>query len=97
LQTCLRENFPFNLDEREIQRLNWGKPSRRSYNCGAVTPVLQGAGNRPHQVILIEESKHRSSLIDSRQLNWIDNERWMVHTEIDKPRLNERYILQWEW
>ena len=51
----------------------------------------------PYQVLLIEESLHRSSLIDSQHFNRIDNERWMIHTEIEKPRLNERYILQWEW
>ncbi len=51
----------------------------------------------PYQVLLIEESLHRSILIDSQHFNRIDNERWMVHTEIEKPRLNERYILQWDW
>jgi hypothetical protein len=51
----------------------------------------------PYQVSLIEETNHRSTLIDSHQLNRVADGRWMVHTEIDKPRLNERYILEWDW
>ena len=49
------------------------------------------------QVKLIEDIRHRSQILSDEDQRKLPDGRWIVSCEIDKPRLNERYTLEWQW
>jgi hypothetical protein len=51
----------------------------------------------PLRVALVENTRQRTILVgDQHQLQLPDG-RWQVAWETDHPRMNERYVLKWEW
>jgi hypothetical protein len=61
------------------------------------TNIIFPAARPPLRVALIEDSLHKSTPVEDENINKMTDGRWMVHWETSKPRLNERYILQWDW
>lgn len=51
----------------------------------------------PIQVFLIEETRHNSIFITGKFLSRLVDGRWMIYWESEKPKVLERYILQWQW
>jgi len=51
----------------------------------------------PLQVLLVEGMRRRTRVLNGDHLKKLPDGRWLVTWEITRPRLYERYILQWEW
>ena len=51
----------------------------------------------PVQVVIIEDTSRRSQILEENAQRKLPDGRWIVVWETYKPRLNERYILKWEW
>jgi hypothetical protein len=51
----------------------------------------------PTRAIFIEASRHLGKLAMNDNRRQLPDGRWQVTWEIDRPRLNERYILKWTW
>ena len=46
---------------------------------------------------LVESLRRRTKSLDQDLISQQPDGRWILSWETDKPRLNERYILRWEW
>ena len=51
----------------------------------------------PLRVVLIEDTRHRSSVLQDSAQRQLPDGRWQVEWQTEQPRLHERYILAWEW
>lgn len=80
------------LGERESWETSIDHPTRK-IRLNIIFPQKR----LPRRVLLIEDSRHKSVLIGDEFLIQLTDKRWMVHWEIGRPRLHERYILQWDW
>ena len=80
------------LRERELWETSVDHPTERIR-----TNIIFPAIRPPQRVVLIEDSIKKSTQIDGENISKMPDGRWMVHWETSKPRLNERYILQWDW
>ena len=51
----------------------------------------------PIRAFFIETSRHMGKLVMNENRRQLADGRWQVTWEIERPRLNERYILKWTW
>lgn len=62
-----------------------------------VMKVIFPRGRPPLRVALIENSRQRTTLVSDDHQRQLPDGRWLVDWETKTPRLNERYVLKWEW
>lgn len=51
----------------------------------------------PLRLSLIESIRRRTQSLDLDARRRMPDGRWLISWEMRKPRLNERYVLQWDW
>jgi hypothetical protein len=51
----------------------------------------------PKKVSVIESNTQRISVLSSDVISRLPDKRWLISWEKRNPRLNEHYILKWEW
>jgi hypothetical protein len=51
----------------------------------------------PRSLSLVEEMRQRTRSLGSSAKTKLPDGRWLVSWEIERPRLYERYSIQWEW
>jgi hypothetical protein len=54
-------------------------------------------GRPPLRVALVENIRQKTTLVDDSNQRQLPDGRWLVDWETNDPRLNERYVLKWEW
>ena len=54
-------------------------------------------GRPPLRVALVENIRQKTTLVGDERQRQLPDGRWQVAWETDNPRLNERYVLKWEW
>ena len=51
----------------------------------------------PLRATLIEDTRHRTQILNEDAQLKLPDGRWQLTWENDQPRLHERYILKWDW
>ncbi len=51
----------------------------------------------PQRACLVEDTRRRTIVLGDDYQRHLPDGRWQVSWETDHPRLNERYLLEWEW
>ena len=59
--------------------------------------VLFPKSRPPLRVQLVEKLVKRVTILSQNNIVRLPNGRWQVSWQTDQPRLNESYILKWEW
>ena len=59
--------------------------------------VLFPKSRPPLRVQLVEKLVKRVTVLNQNNIVRLPNGRWQVSWQTDQPRLNESYILKWEW
>lgn len=59
--------------------------------------VIYPRERQPQKAIFVEASRKVGKLAGNENRRQLPDGRWKVTWEIRRPRLNERYILRWEW
>jgi hypothetical protein len=54
-------------------------------------------GRPPVRVALVENIRQKTILVEDASQRRLPDGRWQVEWKTDNPRLNERYIMKWEW
>ena len=61
------------------------------------TEVVFPMNRPPKKVSIIESNTQRISVLNSNVISRLPDKRWLISWERKNPRLNEHYILNWEW
>lgn len=80
------------LRERELWETSVDHPTQRMR-----LNIIFPANRPPTKVLLIEETKHTSRIVNDENVSKLVDGRWMVYWETNHPRQHERYSLQWDW
>jgi hypothetical protein len=51
----------------------------------------------PMRVALVENTRQKTTLVGDADQRQLPDGRWQVAWKTDNPRLNERYVMKWEW
>jgi len=51
----------------------------------------------PLRLYLTERTNQFTRLLDNESLSQLPDGRWLIKWEKQFPKLNERYIIQWDW
>lgn len=59
--------------------------------------VILPSQRPPIRVFIEEKVRNKVRYLDSENLTRLPDNRWQITWEKDNPRLNENYLLKWEW
>jgi hypothetical protein len=77
---------------QELWETEVSHPTRRMQ-----VQVIFPKTRHPMKVSVIEDIRHKSYPLESDNQRRLPDGRWLVSWERKNPRLNERYIIKWEW
>ncbi len=80
------------LRQQEQWETDISHPTRQ-----VTTKVIFPRERPPLRVALVENIRQKTTLIGDEHQRQLPDGRWQVAWETDNPRLNERYVLKWEW
>lgn len=80
------------LRAQELWESEISHPTRRMK-----VQVIFPKARHPMQVFVIEDIRRKSYPLESENQRRLPDGRWLVSWEKKNPRLNERYIIKWEW
>jgi hypothetical protein len=89
IQWVVKNGF---LRAQELWESEVSHPTRRMK-----VQVIFPKARHPMQVTASEDIRRKSYLLDSDNQRRLPDGRWLVSWERKNPRLNERYIIKWEW
>jgi hypothetical protein len=80
------------LRQQEQWETDINHPTRQ-----VVLRLIFPKGRPPMQVEMVENIRQKTTLVNDSNQRQLPDGRWQATWKTDNPRLNERYVLKWEW